>query len=117
MFSLTEVCNLNDVKIKIETISIAGLQGKIALSKNSSHNKGLVIMLHGWSFNSNYMSNIFPYFLDKCHNIAFYAPDAPYICSQVENGRQCGLNLIPKRDLISLGLILMPNCQVRSLNT
>ena len=74
--------------LKIKTISIAGMQGKFSLSKNSSKIKGLVIMLHGWSSNSNYMSNFFPFFLEKCHNIAFYAPDAPYIYPHAENGRQ-----------------------------
>ena len=74
--------------LKIETIFIAGLQGKLALANNSSNITGLVIMLHGWSINSDYMSNFFPLFVDKCHNIAFYAPDAPYTCPHVEYGKQ-----------------------------
>ena len=74
--------------IKTETIKIAGLEGKLARPYNSLKIESLVIMLHGWSINSDYMSNFFPIFLKKCHHTAFYAPDAPYPCSHAEEGRQ-----------------------------
>ena len=74
-------------RLKTETISIVGLQSKLALSNNSSNIKWLVIMLHGWSINSDYMSKIFPFFLNKCNNQAFYAQDASYICPLAEIGR------------------------------
>ena len=73
---------------KTETIRIAGLEGKFARPYNSLKIESLVIMLHGWSINSDYMSNFFPIFLKKCHHTAFYAPDAPYPCSHAEEGRQ-----------------------------
>ena len=73
---------------KTETIRIAGLEGKFARPYNSLKIESLVIMLHGWSINSDYMSNFFPIFLSKCHHTAFYAPDAPYPCSHVKEGRQ-----------------------------
>ena len=74
--------------IKTETIKIGGLEGKLARPYNSSKIESLVIMLHGWSINSDYMSDFFPIFLNKCHHTAFYGPDAPYSCSYVEEGRQ-----------------------------
>ena len=74
--------------LRIETISIAGLKGKLARPYNCARIESLVIMLHGWSINSDYMSNFFPILLNKCHHTAFYAPDAPYTCSHAKDGRQ-----------------------------
>ena len=45
--------------LKIETITISGLEGKRARPHNNLKIKSLVIMLHGWSVNSDYMTNFF----------------------------------------------------------
>ncbi len=74
--------------LKIETITISGLEGKLARPHNNLKIESLVIMLHGWGINSDYMSNFFPILLNKCRNTAFYAPDAPYACTHADDGRQ-----------------------------
>ena len=74
--------------LKIETITISGLEGKLARPHNNLKIESLVIMLHGWSINSDYMTNFFPILLNKCYHTAFYAPDAPYACTHADEGRQ-----------------------------